>query len=110
MLAAELVERAARCWIFGGATGASAWGVLWSLDPVLTPAKVSGEGGGGGGAGGVKAEIDPMPDIFHQALCLPTLAPLRVRTCIISREENPTRKSGKTKFSKTIMLNFEEEL
>ena len=51
VLAAELVERAARCCIFGGATGASSWGVLWSLDPVLTPAKVSGEGGGGGGAG-----------------------------------------------------------
>ena len=36
VLASELVERTARCWLFGGATGASAWGVLWSLDVVLT--------------------------------------------------------------------------
>ena len=36
--AAELVGRAARYWLFGGATGASAWGVLWSLDAVLTTA------------------------------------------------------------------------
>ena len=34
--AAELVGRTARYWLFGGATGASAWGVLWSLDVVLT--------------------------------------------------------------------------
>ena len=36
--AAELVGRTARRWLFGGATGGSAWGVLWSLDPVLTTA------------------------------------------------------------------------
>ena len=36
--AAELVGRTARCWLFSSATGASAWGVLWSLDAVLTTA------------------------------------------------------------------------
>ena len=34
--AAELVGRNTGCWLFGGAAGASAWGVLWSLDVVLT--------------------------------------------------------------------------
>ena len=38
VLTAELVGRTARCCLFGGATGASAWGVLWPLDTVLTTA------------------------------------------------------------------------
>ena len=38
VLAAEPVECTARCWLFCVVTGASAWGILWSLDAVLTTA------------------------------------------------------------------------
>ena len=41
VLAAELVECTARCWLFGGATGASAW----SLDAMITTAYLCFFGG-----------------------------------------------------------------